>query len=370
MSHPQNQTLPAKTVSRSSRFIPQTPCVIEDIRAFAVAADALPTAVAVVVSADNKKIVYVNPALQELYQASSRAIVGRKNLDYFIPEAEDRQQLKELLLQSGVVRNFETVSARRNGEKIRLQVSQRRVIYSGREAVLMTLEEMGEDQEITALREQLETLQARLQKNLRERELLSCELHDGLVQEMTSSLLFLETAADRWSKGKAGFLGALRRGLGTLRDGVGEARRLIAGLRPGALERQGIAASLQNLIEKHQKNYGVKIEFRQQLETPLPSEHEDAVFRIVQEGLHNLVRHSQSDRGRVTLMQTEGALYVELRDWGIGIDPQHMREGRYGLRGIRQRARALGGSATIENAEDQGLLIHVELPLPSPEHVA
>jgi signal transduction histidine kinase len=66
---------------------------------------------------------------------------------------------------------------------------------------------------------------------------------------------------------------------------------------------------------------------------------------------------------RVTLVQREEELHIEIQDWGIGFDAHTVGEGRFGLEGIRERARLLGGSAAIESALGQGARIVVDLPL-------
>jgi signal transduction histidine kinase len=97
---------------------------------------------------------------------------------------------------------------------------------------------------------------------------------------------------------------------------------------------------------------------------------ENALFRMAQEGLNNASRHSGSDRVLITLRQQENRVRLEIRDWGRGFDTSAVRADRFGLKGIRERARILGGEASIESTPGQGTVISVQFPLTSaPERV-
>jgi signal transduction histidine kinase len=90
---------------------------------------------------------------------------------------------------------------------------------------------------------------------------------------------------------------------------------------------------------------------------------ENAAYRIVQESLANACRHSKSNRVRVSLLQRGDRVRIEIRDWGAGFDPQTVQANRFGLEGIRQRARLLGGKCSIRSAPGKGTRITVELPV-------
>ena len=97
---------------------------------------------------------------------------------------------------------------------------------------------------------------------------------------------------------------------------------------------------------------------------------ENAIYRIVQEGLANACKHGKSERVRVALVQQGSGLRVEVQDWGVGFDPSRIGEQCFGLEGIRERVRLLGGQSTIESAPGKGARIAVELPLVVREQVA
>jgi len=86
----------------------------------------------------------------------------------------------------------------------------------------------------------------------------------------------------------------------------------------------------------------------------------------VQECLTNACRYSQSQKVRVELVQSEGRVRIEVRDWGIGFNPAQVPGDHFGLKGIRERARLLGGAVALETAPQQGTHIRIELPLLPP----
>jgi signal transduction histidine kinase len=90
---------------------------------------------------------------------------------------------------------------------------------------------------------------------------------------------------------------------------------------------------------------------------------ENALFRIVQEAITNARRHSKSTRVWVELTQEDDHFLLTIQDWGKGFSLNQIGDGCYGLEGIRERARLLGGRATIESEPEKGTRIRVELPV-------
>jgi signal transduction histidine kinase len=149
-----------------------------------------------------------------------------------------------------------------------------------------------------------------------------------------------------------------------LRQGHFEARRLISGVRPPILDESGIVAAITHLINEQQRQKGPRIEFRNKVEFKrLNPTLENSIYRIVQEGIANACTHSQSKKVRVDLIEQEHKMRIEIRDWGVGFQRDEAEEGRYGLEGIQQRARLLGGTFDIKSAPGQGTRLIVELPI-------
>jgi signal transduction histidine kinase len=149
-----------------------------------------------------------------------------------------------------------------------------------------------------------------------------------------------------------------------LRGAIEEARRLINGLRPPILDERGLIAALEHLAHDMEQTWGVRIDFHAQVQFDhLSATVENAVYRIVQECLNNVQKHSGSDRARVDLTQEGNSLLVSVSDRGTGFDPAGVSQDRYGLAGIRERTRLLGGEVQIDSRPGAGATVAVRLPL-------
>ena len=143
-----------------------------------------------------------------------------------------------------------------------------------------------------------------------------------------------------------------------------ELRRLVRGLRPLQLAAGTLPTAIDCLIKEIQTAGGPDIELCCDIQPDqIPSRLELAAFRIVQEALANACRHSKSKGILVGLTQDGESLCIQVQDWGVGFDPDHIPNGHYGLEGIRRRVKLLHGIATIHGAPGEGTLITVELPL-------
>ena len=149
-----------------------------------------------------------------------------------------------------------------------------------------------------------------------------------------------------------------------LRQGHFEARRLIAGVRPPVLDEAGVVEAVAHLINEQNRENGPQIEFISKVKfSRLVPILENSIYRICQEGLSNACKHSQSENVRIKLSQIEDRIRIEIRDWGIGFDPRHVKDNSFGLIGIRERVRLLGGKHRIQSNPAKGTRIVVELPI-------
>ncbi len=215
-----------------------------------------------------------------------------------------------------------------------------------------------------ALRAERRFLEYALAVHERDRQLIAYELHDGLVQEISASLMYLESLVLRLpalnAKSQEDFATIVR----MLRDAMKEARLVISGLRPPILDEQGVVAAIDYLIHEQMSFGGPPIEFEHDVSWErLDSLLESMLFRIVQEALTNLRNHSQARRGKVSLHEIEGRIRLVVSDDGIGFSPSNVAENRFGLQGIRKRVALLRGRVEIESAPGKGTRLTIELPI-------
>ncbi len=214
------------------------------------------------------------------------------------------------------------------------------------------------------LQKERQLLRMSLNLHERERKLVAYEIHDGLTQQLAAALLEFEVFSRQRDENPKEAQQTFNEAIRLVNDAMGEARRLIAGLQPPILDESGIVPALDELIYEAKHRGGPEIEFVHEIQLDrLTPPLETAVFRIVQEAMANACRHSRSKKVRVQLARKNGDLRVEVQDWGTGFDPKKVKQNRFGLQGIRERARMLGGLATIDTAPGKGTRIVAELPL-------
>jgi len=219
-----------------------------------------------------------------------------------------------------------------------------------------------------ALRAERQALQQMLRTQERERQLVSYEIHDGLAQYQAGAIMQLEAAVHALESPQQRRLDDVRRacveGLRLMRAAAAEARRLIEGLRPPMLDELGVEEAIESLVER-MRGIGPAIDYLHPRSLrKLDPDVATAVFRIVQESLSNIRKHSQAEHVRIVVEPCDpDDITVRVSDDGSGFDVQAVPPDRFGLEGIRQRARLFGREAKIESRAGKGTTIEVTLPM-------
>jgi PAS domain S-box-containing protein len=311
----------------------------------------------------NATIQFVN---RGLLGATPEELMGANGFGLVVPEHQ--QRCREAFEQTLETRQTETVEA--------LDIFGRlwscRLVPMGEEgevrSVMSICTDITEQKKSTeALRKEQQLLRHLLDLQERERQLVAYEIHDGFAQDLTGALYSLQGFREIQAANPLKAWQTFDKALFLIHRSLDEARRLIGGLRPPILDEYGIVAAVDYLIYEAEESKEREIEFVHDVKFErLPAPLESVIFRIIQESLSNARRHSQSGRIRIELRQQDTRVCIDVRDWGIGFDPAKVEEGRFGLHGIRERARLFGGHVTIETAANQGTLVSVELPLAEP----
>ncbi len=194
--------------------------------------------------------------------------------------------------------------------------------------------------------------------------MIAYEIHDGLAQQLTAAIMQFEAYQARADDRRKDAADAYEAGMKLLQQAHDEARSLISGLRPPVLDEFGVIQAVAHLVHEMARQKGPRIEYRNMVGFDrLAPALENAVYRICQEALTNAARHSRTKKVRLSLVQIRDRIRIEIRDWGIGFDTQAAARGRFGLEGIRQRARILGGKCKIASKTGKGSRVLVELPM-------
>jgi two-component system sensor histidine kinase UhpB len=134
------------------------------------------------------------------------------------------------------------------------------------------------------------------------------------------------------------------------------------------LEELGLLAAIRQQAQQLTNHARIKarLELPEEL-APLDHDIEVALYRSVQEALHNIAKHSQARNFAVRLQASGSRVIVEIEDDGVGLLTRSPHERGFGLTGMRERAAALGGSMTIHSRRGKGTLIRIVLPCSLPE---
>ena len=224
--------------------------------------------------------------------------------------------------------------------------------------ILLFTSQKDENARIRKLNEQLNQANDQLRDyavnmermtQMRERNRLAREIHDTLGHTLTGIImgtdagLALFDVAPEESKKRMQIVAQ------SARDGLTDVRRSIKALRPDALERSTLAQALEGLVENFRLTTSAQIAYFQEAEElKLDSDEEDVLYRVVQEGMTNAVRHGRADRIEIRISRTGDAVSVSIRDNGTGCAKP---EEGFGLRHMRERLEMLGGTLAYGNLE-------------------
>jgi PAS domain S-box-containing protein len=202
----------------------------------------------------------------------------------------------------------------------------------------------------------------------REQQRIGCDLHDGLGQELTGIALMLRGVVAQLSKEKSGARLDVEDVIGLVNNAIENTRTLARGLSPVSAERGGLIAALRALAARASERYGVHVEFRDGVKTPLHLNDTYAthLYRIAQEALTNVVRHSFASEVTIGLETLGDELQLRIDDNGRGFTPQPPDGvAGLGLKMMRYRAQMLGGDLVLETSANGGASVRCSCPLES-----
>lgn len=218
--------------------------------------------------------------------------------------------------------------------------------------------------ELERTRERL-ALAERLAGRTEERRRIARDLHDTVTQQLVGIVMQLEAAGER---DPAAAHDAVASSLRLAREGLAEARRLVWAERPAQLEGAPLSLAIEAVTSRIAKEAGLAIERVVSDDVDeLPAAVQTLVLRAVQEALANVRKHARATSAVVTVSTSDDVVAVDVNDDGVGFDEHLARAPRangagFGLRGLRERAVALGGSMSIESAPGGGTTLTIHVP--------
>ncbi len=326
---------------------------------------------AIIVRDANSAILYWNRGAERMYGWSAAEAQGRITHELFDTRfPESYEELHKTLFETGA---WEGELAHRTKDNRRLLVESRQALQPDERGRPRRILEVNRD--ITARRdaeESLRNLSARLlQLQDEERRRIARELHDTTGQSLAALAIHLSAANERIAGKDPVASDILREALGLSQEASDQTRTLSYLLYPPTLDFSGLKSALEWFADGFTQRSKIKVDLDLALgEERVPQSLETALFRIVQESLTNMYRHSGGTLATVRGRRQGNTVSLEISDNGKGIPPELLAslsgprgQVGVGIRGMKERARQLGGKLGIRSG-DSGTTIMVALPIP------
>ena len=326
---------------------------------------------AVVMIDSSGQVLYWNPAAERIFGYTSHEMLGHEVHTILTPPRHREQAMKAFphFTTTGegkaVGSVLELTALRRDGTEFPIELSLATFKMANQwcaAAVIKDITERKQAQE--ALAREQQSLWKMLQASDHERQIISYEIHDGLAQYLAAAGMQFQAHDALQQNSPDEAKKAYDTAVELVRQAHFEARRLISEVRPPIIDEIGLETAISHLVHEQRRRGGPTIELHSSVHFGrLPAILENSLHRIVQEALTNACQHSQSQKVTVTLAQEGQDVRLEVRDWGVGFNPESVAKGHFGLEGIRQRVRLFGGRLKIESQPGSGTLVQVVMPI-------
>lgn len=314
-------------------------------------------------------ITLVNKACEKLSGYPVSELPGKNVLEFLTPETLSiARQVKDKLLRGETMEHrYEQRLIKKDGSEAIMQLTTRLIVSDGKP---QAFHNMARD--ITEERRLQDNLQFYLRQVLQaqeeERKRLARELHDDASQQillLTHGIDNIAYKAERYSSQQ------LRNELGKLyelsQQTYQNIKHYAQALRPSILDDLGLVAAIKWLAEEIHRLSGIEIQVKADIIPLLPPETQLVLFRIVQEALNNVQRHSGASQASITVECQETECRVTISDNGKGFKlPRQLSEfagqGKLGLTGMAERVQLIGGELEVSSQEGKGTTIVVKVP--------
>jgi len=315
-----------------------------------------------IIAANNSCVGLTGYTLEELQNIRARDLISKESRTSI-------EAIEDPLNQNEATGHLlEVIMVKKDGSEAYVQLSTNPLFSNGH---IMAFQHIARD--ITQEKRMRENERFYLQQvtiaQEEERKRIARELHDDTTQELivlSRELDELSSKASGLSEGEKSQLDKLWHQANSIISGV---RRLSQDLRPATLDRLGLLPSLEWLASNVKEHSGIEVNIVSNgVQRRLASEKELVLFRIAQEALSNIWRHSRATAVQITIEFEESKTRITIRDNGRGFSvPSGMgdlaKEGKLGLAGMQERAKLLGGFVTVDSELGKGTVVIVEAPV-------
>lgn len=318
------------------------------------------------------RFVEINDGYCQIYGYRRDEMLDHTALELQIWEdSRDRERFVEVLKKDGMVRNYEARTRTRTGEVKLILLSAEPIEVAGRPCIVSVLHDITDrkraemDKEAAIAREQKARLEYTLQliaSQEAERTRIASELHDSLGQ----NLLLMKNRAQLALMGKEigdDLYEQIEAISGLATQSIAEARSISHDLHPYQLDHLGLTRALKAMTEKAEESSGVDFKGKfDNVDDLFSKEAALNLYRVAQESLNNVLKHSRAGKARVKLERDVHEVQLSIEDDGCGFNSRKAVKGM-GLKNIAERSRMLGGKLSVESGPGQGTHVKIVIPI-------
>ncbi len=203
---------------------------------------------------------------------------------------------------------------------------------------------------------------------LEERQRLARDLHDSVTQLIFSTMLIAQSVSSIYKRNPEEGERRITRMLELSQQALGEMRTLLAELRLTSPVENGLLPALEQHLKRIRDREKLQVDFSSEGYQPQAPEIEEALFRMTQEALNNVVKHARARHVEITLKQEDGRVFLAIADNGQGFNPEallttRLAAGKFGVVGIQERARKLGGKLEVASHPETGTRLCISIPV-------
>lgn len=298
---------------------------------------------------------------EEFLRLSPSAIISQKYIDDF------NKQIELLLKHEHVVHDI--MYRAKDKKLIPVEVNSHLFIYNNRPTILSIARDITErkraEDNLQRSSKMLRELATHLQTvREEERTMIAQEIHDELGQVLTALKIHITLLSNKLNKNQEPLREKINSVLGMIDSSVESVQKISTKLRPGILDELGLNAAIEWQSEEFEKLTGISSSLvLPNDEFNLDADKTTALFRIFQEALTNIARHSGANKVSVSLMKHHSGIYLEVKDNGKGITGDQIKDFKsLGIHGMKERAIVFGGDVTIEGIPGKGTSVKVQIP--------
>lgn len=299
---------------------------------------------------------------EEFLHLSPSAIVAPKSIVDF------NCRMNELMKEGHVV--YDLVHRAKDRKLIPVEISSHLFQYNEKPTILSIARDITErklaEEKLKRTSKLLRELATHLQSiREEERTMIAQEIHDELGQVLTALKIQVSLIANKLGSSQDQLKQKISSLSKMIDSSVESVQKISAKLRPGILDELGLVAAIEWQTEEFEKLTDVKCSLvLPKEELILEKDKSTAIFRIFQESLTNIARHSQATRVQISLLNYQSNIFLEIQDNGKGITQEQIKDFKsLGIHGMEERAMVFGGQVYIEGFAGKGTKVKVEIPI-------